>query len=191
MELVLTVGGQPVAATVRPASAELAGAAAGAGLPGQALEVQLPHRILLVRDAGGSTAQLVNAEVDGLPMFLQVLAAGPRQLTLQHCGAQRVVTVDTPQAAALVQHMPPVHLEDFSKVGGAGPCGCIGACGAAAAAAKPGVQAGPQHWLPACCAPAACRRSSSHPCPAPWSACTCSRGSRSTPGTRCVPMGLR
>lgn len=97
----LTLGEQQVPATVRPAapglvasggSSSSSSGGSGAG-PGQALEVQLPQRILLVRDMGGSTAQLVRTEVDGEPVSLQVLDSGPRQLKLQHCGAHRVVQV--------------------------------------------------------------------------------------------------
>lgn len=64
LELVLTLGERQVPATVRPAAPGLA-PAPGPG-EGQALEVQLPHRILVVRDTGGSTAQLVNARVRAL-----------------------------------------------------------------------------------------------------------------------------
>lgn len=107
VQLVLTMGGhggRQVPLTVRPADPRFLpspspssgggarAAAAGSGA-GQGLEVQLPHRILYVRDAGGSTAQLVRAEVDGAPVSLQVLASGPRQLKLQHCGAHRLVQV--------------------------------------------------------------------------------------------------
>ena len=113
--MVLTLEGQQVHATVRPASPELAAAVApGAG---QALEVQLPHRIMLVRDTGGSSAQLVNAEVDGERVALQVLSRGPRHLRLQHCGAQRLVALDAPLAAELTHYMPAPTPEDFSKVG--------------------------------------------------------------------------
>ena len=115
VEVVLTQEGQQVHATVRPASPELAAAVApGAG---QALEVQLPHRIMLVRDTGGSSAQLVNAEVDGERVALQVLSRGPRHLRLQHCGAQRLVALDAPLAAELTRYMPAPTTEDFSKVG--------------------------------------------------------------------------
>ncbi len=98
LELVLTLDGQQVPLAVRPADPRMMGDAAGAGsaggsAAGQGLEVQLPHRILYVRDAGASTAQLVRAEVDGESANLQVLAAGPRQYRLQHCGAHRVVQV--------------------------------------------------------------------------------------------------
>ena len=119
----LTLGGQQVPLSVRPAEARMvAHPAVGSssnkgGTRGQALEVQLPGRILYVRDAGGSTAQLVHAEVDGQAVHLQVLAAGPRHYHLQHCGAQRLVQVDSPAAAQLAQHMPPPVVEDFSKVG--------------------------------------------------------------------------
>jgi propionyl-CoA carboxylase alpha chain len=114
IDVVLTLEGQQVLATVRPASPELA-AAAAPGV-GQALEVQLPHRILLVRDTGGSSAQLVNAEVDGERLALQVLSRGPRHLRLQHCGAQRSITLDAPLAAELTRYMPAPTTEDFSKV---------------------------------------------------------------------------
>ncbi len=118
LEVVLTLEGQQVPATVRPAAPELAAAAApGAG---QALEVQLPHRILLVRDAGGSSAQLVHAEVDSERVALQVLSRGPRHLRLQHCGAQRLVALDAPAAAQLTRSMPAPAMEDFSKVGSGG-----------------------------------------------------------------------
>ncbi|KAI7845174.1 hypothetical protein COHA_001219 [Chlorella ohadii] len=114
LQVVLTLEGQQVPATVRPAAPELAAAAApGAG---QALEVQLPHRILLVRDAGGSSAQLVHAEVDSERVALQVLSRGPRHLRLQHCGAQRLVALDAPAAAQLTRCMPAPTMEDFSKV---------------------------------------------------------------------------
>ena len=126
-QVVLTLEGQQVPATVRPAAPELAGAAApGAG---QALEVQLPHRILLVRDSGGSSAHLVHAEVDGEGVALQVLASGPRQLKLQHCGAQRVVCLDGPLAAQLTRYMPPPTTEDYSKARVAGGGGCSGGWG--------------------------------------------------------------
>jgi hypothetical protein len=124
LPLVLTLGGQQVPLTVRPAEPRMVAHSASAGsrsnngsARGQALEVQLPGRILYVQDAGGSTAQLVHAEVDGQAVHLQVLAAGPRHYHLQHCGAQRVVEVDSPAAAQLAQHMPPPVVEDFSKVG--------------------------------------------------------------------------
>ncbi|KAL4458176.1 hypothetical protein ABPG75_013041 [Micractinium tetrahymenae] len=124
MELVLTLEGQQVPLTVRPAEPRMMGSAGTAGstgssggtAAGQGLEVQLPHRIMYVRDAGGSTAQLVRAEVDGAPLSLQVLSAGPRQYKLQHCGAQRTVQVDTPVSAQLQQYMPPPQVEDFAKV---------------------------------------------------------------------------
>lgn len=118
VEVVLTLEGQQVLATVRPAAPELA-AAAAPGV-GQALEVQLPHRILLVRDTGGSSAQLVNAEVDSERVALQVLSRGPRHLRLQHCGAQRTVALDAPLAAELTRYMPAPTTEDLSKVGGCG-----------------------------------------------------------------------
>lgn len=35
----------------------------------------------------------------------QLLASRPRHMKLQYCGAQREVSVDRPEAAALVQHM--------------------------------------------------------------------------------------
>ena len=124
LPLVLTLGGQQVPLTVRPADARMVAAPASSSsnstsgsTRGQALEVQLPGRILYVQDAGGSTAQLVHAEVDGQAVHLQVLAAGPRHYQLQHCGAQRVVQVDSPAAAQLAQHMP-LPVVDFTKVGG-------------------------------------------------------------------------
>ena len=46
----------------------------------------------------------------------QVLASDPRHYTLQYCGAQRTVTVDSPAAAALARYMPEPQVEDFSKV---------------------------------------------------------------------------
>lgn len=87
----LTLEGQQVPLAVRPANPRMMGSAAAG--QGQGLEVQLPHRIVYVRDAGGGTAQLVQAEVDGAPVSLQVLSAGLRQYRLQHCGAHRVVQV--------------------------------------------------------------------------------------------------
>lgn len=113
--MVLTLEGRQVPATIRPADPRLAGPPPPGSRAGQALEVQLPHRILLARDAGGSTAQLVNAEVDGEAVLLQVLSSGPRQYRLQHCGAHRTVQVDSPLAAHLGRYMPPPHTEDFSK----------------------------------------------------------------------------
>lgn len=87
----LTLEGQQVPLAVRPADPRMMGG--GGGAAGQGLEVQLPHRIMYVRDAGGSTAQLSRAEVDGAQVSLQVLSAGLRQYRLQHCGAHRVVQV--------------------------------------------------------------------------------------------------
>ncbi|KAL4856779.1 Propionyl-CoA carboxylase alpha chain [Chlorella vulgaris] len=126
-QLVLTMDEQQVPVTVRPAEARMVGAAATTattsaaattppGGGGQALEVQLPHRIMYVRDCGTGNAQLVRAEVDGQAAVLQVLEAGPRQYALQHCGAQRVVQVDGVLAAQLARHMPVPQVEDFSKV---------------------------------------------------------------------------
>jgi hypothetical protein len=128
-QLVLTMDEQQVPVTVRPAEARMVGAAATTtttsaaattppGGGGQALEVQLPHRIMYVRDCGTGNAQLLRAEVDGQAAVLQVLEAGPRQYALQHCGAQRVVQVDGVLAAQLARHMPVPQVEDFSKVGG-------------------------------------------------------------------------
>lgn len=119
MELVLTLSGQQTAVVVRPAESRMVATSGINGAEhgsGQALEVQLPHRIMYVRDTGSSDAQLVQAEVDGQAVFLQVLQMGPRQYKLQHCGAQRVIQVDSPLSARLGCHMPVQHAEDFSKV---------------------------------------------------------------------------
>lgn len=118
LELVLTLEGQQVPAAVRPAGPGLAAPPPPGG--GQALEVQLPHRILVARDRGGSTAQLLRGEVDGRAVALQVLGSSPRSFHVQHCGAQRSVAVDTPLAAQLAVHMPAPRTQDLGKVGRGG-----------------------------------------------------------------------
>ncbi|EFN58393.1 hypothetical protein CHLNCDRAFT_55993 [Chlorella variabilis] len=96
MELVLTLSGQQTAVVVRPAESRMV---ATSGING----------------AEHGSGQALEAEVDGQAVFLQVLQMGPRQYKLQHCGAQRVIQVDSPLSARLGCHMPVQHAEDFSK----------------------------------------------------------------------------
>lgn len=82
-----------------------------------ALEVQLPHRILYVHTTGCGDARLVQAEVDGQEVCLQVLEVDGRRYKLQYCGAQRVIRVGSPLWVSLEHRMPPPRMEDLSKVG--------------------------------------------------------------------------
>jgi propionyl-CoA carboxylase alpha chain len=54
--------------------------------------------------------------VDGVLRAVQVLDRRPWGYLLQYCGAQRAVTVATPQAAALAQYMPELVAPDTSKI---------------------------------------------------------------------------
>lgn len=113
-QLVLTVAGEQVPVTVRRASGEFISPARAMGrLP---LEVQLPDRVLQVLNPTPGGSMLMEVEVDGTPKVLQLLAADLRRYTMQYCGAQRTVVVDTPLGAALAQYMPQPHEEDTSKV---------------------------------------------------------------------------
>lgn len=131
--LVLSVSNQQVPATVRPAKTSMVQKNCRDGGV-QAMEVQLPHRILYVQKMGHGDAQLVQAEVDGQEVCLQVLEVAGRQYKLQHCGAQRVVRVESPLLVSLGHHMPLPRTEDLSKVGCCWACSnlhcimCKGCC---------------------------------------------------------------
>ena len=133
--VVTDAAGRQVAVAVRPARRGAAAPPAAATIvqlgsshagefEAPALEVELaaPGRMCVVAlrpggaGAGDGASPLVEAEIDGAEALCQVIARAPRRLTLQYCGAQRTLVVDSPAAAARARHMLPPLAEDFSKL---------------------------------------------------------------------------
>lgn len=106
--------GEPVPVTVWKASSMLApGSPVSTDPAYMHLELDFPNRSTLARmvqpvfeqGAYDYTCLLKYAEVDGELVCYQVLDDGPRRLALQLHGAERVMFVDPPFAAALHPHM--------------------------------------------------------------------------------------
>lgn len=121
--LVMTIPkGEQISIHIRPATEAMVGVQRfGANnLWNCPLEIELPDRVMQVSMIANDSFQrgspLIRAQIDGEEALCQIIARGPRHLTLQYCGAHRHMTIDSPAAAALQHFMLPPAEEDLSKL---------------------------------------------------------------------------